>query len=99
MSKGLDFQILDARSEVMAKFDKLIEQADGIEQELVYAHLNRDEANAKVKALMTHISRLRDRIGHWNAGHVRDEDLMSDLVTWMRTDLTKLMQEATNAIK
>lgn len=97
--EALDFQLLDARGSMMATFDKLIEQADDIEQELAYASLNRDEANARVKALLFHIGQMRDCIGHWNAGHISDADMMQGMFKWSRTDLNAVMQEATDAVK
>lgn len=45
--EALDFQLLDARGSMMATFDKLIEQADGIEQELAYAQANLEDAQRK----------------------------------------------------
>lgn len=96
--ENLDAQLFDVRGSIMAKFDKLIEQADGIEQELAYAEVNRDEANARVKALLAHIGQMRDRIGHWNAGHVSDADMMQGMFKWSRTDLNAMMQEAVDAV-
>lgn len=97
--KCLDFQLLDAKSSIIAKFDKLIEQADDIEQELAYAEVNRDEANARVIALKAHIGRLRERIRQWGDGHVSDSDMMNTLFAWARTDIDAMLQEATNAVK
>lgn len=97
--ENLDHQLVNARGAMIAQFDRLIEQADGIEQELVYATLNRDEANARVEALMAHIGRLRERIRQWGEGHVSDSDMTDAMFAWARTDLDTMMQEASNAIK
>jgi len=97
--ENLDHQLVNARGAMIAQFDRLIEQADGIEQELVYAEVNRDEANARVEVLLSHIGQLRERIRQWGEGHVSDSDLTDALFAWARTDLDTKMQEAANADK
>lgn len=95
--EALDRQLVDARGSMLVQFHQLIQKADELEQELAYATLNRDEANARVTRLKSHVEQLRERIRQWRRGNVSDADMMRTMYKWAHIDIEAMLQEATNA--
>lgn len=95
--ESLDRQLVDARGSMLVQFHQLIQKADEFEQELAYATLNRDEANARVTRLSGHVEQLRERIRQWDQGNVSDADMMQSMFKWARIDVEEMIQEAADA--